>query len=106
MPFITIKELVHTHPLFICFQKIFLAVFRNSVHLLVRQRLVHSPTVLAATNFMEAGSLASSSSSGGLVSRGLVGWLLSTGERKNREGKGIESTEVSCTGCVHNRWPS
>lgn len=37
----------------------------------------YTPAVLAATNFMDVGSLASSASSGGLVSRGLVGWLCS-----------------------------
>lgn len=37
----------------------------------------HSPTVLAATNFIEGGNFTSSDNSGGLASSGLVGWLWS-----------------------------
>lgn len=44
---------------------------------LTKQPFLYSPTVLAATNFMEAGSLTSSDSSGGLANSGLVGWLWS-----------------------------
>lgn len=42
--------------------------------------MTDSPTVLAATNIMEVASLVSSDSSGGFVSRGLVGWLWSDTE--------------------------
>lgn len=52
--------------------------------LMPRRHILYSPTVLAATNFMEAGNLASSDSSGGLASRGLVGWLWSKDAGNNR----------------------
>lgn len=54
---------------------------------LVHQLIVYSPTVLAGTNFMAAGMVASSESSGGLASSGLVGWLWSEDLRNNMEVK-------------------
>lgn len=59
----------------------------------------YSPTVLAATNFIEAFSLASSDSSWGLVSSGLVGWLWSEDLRIKRE-------QLVCCTLLHNVWVS
>lgn len=53
--------------------------------------MFYLPTVLAATNFIEAGSLASSDISEGLASRGLVGWLWSEGLGMNKEAINVES---------------